>query len=73
MQEQPEIRFLGDLQRLEIKPGDRFVLKMPAHISLDTAEKIQTIWNTFTDGKAGKLLILDGGMELGAISFPEKE
>ncbi len=69
-----DIRFVGDMERLQIKEGDKFVLKVPHQISSETAEKIQKIWADFSEGKCGKLLILDKDMELGVIStVPEKE
>lgn len=64
-----EIRFLGDLQRLAVKPGDRFVLTVPDVISGETAARIQASWKGFvgSDADAPKLLILSGGMKLGVI------
>lgn len=72
--ENTKIEYLGDLQRLEIKPGDRFVLTTDQIISLETCEKIQQIWAKFTEGKGKELLILMPGMKLGVIGgLPEKE
>lgn len=61
------IRFLGDLQRLELRPGDKFVLMCDGHISRDVAQLIQHQWDTFA-GPDVKLLILEDGFKLGAIS-----
>ena len=64
-----KINFLGDLQRLELKPGDCFVLTTEQHLSVETVERIQETWEKFVGGEEPKLLILQGGMKLGAISF----
>lgn len=65
----PMVRFLGDLQRLEVKPGDRFVLNSERHLSREQCLVLQRIWQEFYgDSEAPKLLILDPGMKLGAIS-----
>lgn len=58
-----EVRYLGDLQRIEVKPGDLFVLKVPGKISLETAERIREQWERATDGT--KLIIIEDGCELG--------
>jgi len=62
-----EIRFLGDLQRLEIKPGDKFVLTTPGCISMDQRERIVQVWKQFA-GEDAPVLILESGMRLGVIS-----
>ncbi|QOF71469.1 hypothetical protein IG197_27640 [Aminobacter sp. SR38] len=63
------IEFLGDLQRLDLKPGDRFVLTMNGPVSMDTAARIRDAWTHFVGGDEDqfKLLILDGGCKLGVI------
>lgn len=62
-----EIKLLGDLQRLETKPGDRFVLKMDADISADMAEKLQQHWRLWSKSEFGDLLILGKGISLSVI------
>lgn len=66
----PEIRFLGDLQRLELKPGDRFILSAPETLSRQQTDYIQTIWKEFVGGDTEKfkLLILVSGMKIGVIN-----
>ncbi len=69
-----KINFLGDLQRLEIKQGDRFVLMVDDVISDSTATHIQTLWAQFIGAEGPKLLILQRGMKLGVIgAVPEPE
>ena len=65
-----EIRFPGDLQRLELRPGDRFVLTAEGPISIEMAERIQRSWHEFTGGddKRFPLIILADGLKLGVIS-----
>lgn len=69
-----DIRFVGDMERLEIRETDRFVLKVSSKVTMETAERLQETWKTFSEGKCGSLLILEPGMELGVISTtPEKD
>lgn len=65
-----EIRFVGDLQRLELKPGDRFVLTVDRPVSGEMAAKLREAWARFVgdDREDLKLLILGSGMKLGAIA-----
>jgi len=67
MSDDLEIKFLGDLQRLSLKAGDKFVLQTENHLTSAMHERIQTIWAKFA-GPEVKLLVLDGGLRLGAIS-----
>lgn len=69
-EEQPElalkIRFLeGDLQRLQARPGDAFVLMVDEDLSMDQAQMILTHWNNLFPGT--KLLVLPRGYRLGAV------
>ena len=68
MAEQPdgEIRFLGDLQRLELRPGDVLVLKTADKLSLATLRNIGERMRKICPEH--KLIILDAGMELGVLS-----
>jgi len=65
-----EIRYIGELQRLELKPGDRFVLTTDRPISHEQAERIKDVWHQFVGPERHELLILDNGMKLGVISEP---
>lgn len=68
MTEQPEgeIRFIGDLQRLELKPGDILVLKVDFKLS-DSARNAlyREIRAAFPDHR---ILILDTGIDMGVLS-----
>lgn len=61
------VRFLGNLQRLEPQPGDRFVLMTEDRLNRDAMESIQKIWSNFA-GDGPKLLILESGMKLGVVA-----
>ena len=63
-----EIRFLGDLHRLELRPGDRFVLTMPRVVCQAQAEMINAQWEQYAGPDAPPLLILDGGARLGVVN-----
>jgi hypothetical protein len=65
MSEAIEIRFVGDMERLVLRPGDRFVLKVDQHYPNSVHEHIQKAWREFAGEP--KLLILGPGMTLGAI------
>lgn len=61
-----EIKFLGDLHRLEVKPGDKFVLSLEAACSREMARSLQDTWSRFA-GADVPLLVLDRGAKLGVI------
>ncbi|KQS84137.1 hypothetical protein [Rhizobium sp. Leaf386] len=61
-----QIRYLGDMQRLDLKQGDLFVLTLPAPVSSDMVARLQEAWGAFADG--AKLFVLEPGMKIGVIS-----
>jgi len=65
-----KVEFLGSLSRLDLKPGDKFVLMCQRRISVEQANHIQRIWREFLGDQADRaqLLVLDDGAKLGAIS-----
>lgn len=68
------IRLLGDLQRLDIQPNDRFVLTVDRPLTPDHHRRIQEAWRLFVGGDDSALkglLILDAGMKIGVISLPD--
>ncbi|EHM01149.1 hypothetical protein HMPREF9946_02224 [Acetobacteraceae bacterium AT-5844] len=71
MMDDLEIRFLGDLQRLEVKPGDRFVLTLERAPTPEVTQRVRQAWQAFVGGGV-PLLILDPGMKLGAVSAAEE-
>lgn len=68
--ENSEIRYLGDLQRLEIRPGDKFVIRVNRPITLEHAEALREQWHRFA-GNDIPVLILVGDTEIGAIGMGE--
>lgn len=62
-----EITFLGELRRLDVKPGDRFVIMSDRPLPMSAVEHIQKAWNAFIGSDETKLLVLDGGLKIGAI------
>lgn len=66
-----QIRYLGDLQRLDLKPGDKLVLTLSSRVSRETLDRISLELQAFA-GQDVKVLVLDEGMKLGAIG-QEKE
>lgn len=64
---QPQVKFLGDLQRLECQPGDKFVLMCPGGVTKDMQGQIQALWREFI-GNETKLLILPNGYSIGVVA-----
>jgi len=60
-----DIREIGEMQRVEFRSGDKFVLMMPDRISPSLAAHLHATWERFSGGFP--LLILDGGAKLGVI------
>lgn len=69
MNDLPEIQFVGELQRLELKPGDRFVLHCDRPLPAVVAEHLERGWRRFVGDRADEfpLLVLEPGMRLGVI------
>ncbi|QAZ46133.1 hypothetical protein C1M53_27605 [Mesorhizobium sp. Pch-S] len=63
------IREAGHLQRLEIKPGERFVLTCDYALSEADADRVRQAWDAFMGDVP--LLVLTDGISLGAVSHPE--
>lgn len=67
MADDVKIEFLGELSRLDVKPGDRFVITYPGVISHTMAQHMTKAWKDFVGDDGPKVLILDSGMKIGAI------
>ncbi len=63
--ENPEIRYLGDLQRLTIQPGDMFVLTLDFDIDEVTTDRIRAMAQNILGG--AHVMVLAPGMQLGAV------
>jgi hypothetical protein len=56
---------IADMRRVDVRPGDRFVLTMASHISQEHYAAMQATWARFMPGSS--LLILEPGARLGVI------
>lgn len=65
--EQKTMVYLGDLQRFEVRPGDRFVLTLDHEVTADTLSRLKAYWKEQM-GDETKLLILCKGMRLEVVS-----
>lgn len=61
-----KVRFLGDVQRLQMQPGDVAVLSVDDHVSDDMAKRLKEYWNSAFPGV--RLLVLDKGMRIGLLN-----
>ena len=72
------LRFTGDLSRIERRPGDVFVLSVPARLSIEQVGRFHEHWKAAwrpscpedDTGPAPRLIILEQGMTL-AVHSPE--
>lgn len=67
MKAEAEIRFLGDVQRLELGPDDILVLKMPGRVTGEMADRIREHFAKLL-GNERKIIILDNGCEIGVLT-----
>jgi len=59
--------YLGELPRLDVRPGDKFVLMVPDIISAEEARCMRRIWAEFMGGDEKQILVLGRGIEVGVI------
>lgn len=62
-----DIRFVGDLQRLQPQPGDVFVLTVDRDINMEQSDILRRYWEQVM-GPEVKLLVLAPGMKLGVVA-----
>lgn len=67
MSEQANIRFLGDVERLVLKPDDIVVLKTNVRLSAEQAGHIQAHCKTVL-GEDRKILVISAGIEIGILA-----
>lgn len=60
-----EIRYLGDVQRLSLHPGDVIVLKVTGKVSEEMGRHLKGTMENVMPGH--KCLVLESGMEIGLI------
>lgn len=66
------IRYLGDLQRLELKPWEHLVLTVDAPLSHDCHQRLRDSLEALLPQIGCKVIILERGMTLGVLSCPER-
>lgn len=59
------IRYLGDVQRLCLKPGDVIVLQVPGVVSQEMARHLKELMEKTMPGH--RCLILESGMKIGVM------
>lgn len=64
-----EIKFVGEMQRLQIQDGDVLVLRCPSALSQQVRERLSQMLKAITpEGIKVKTLVLEDGMDLGVVS-----
>lgn len=65
MSDEKEITYLGDVQRLCLKPGDIVVLSLDERLRDDDREHMRAVLEQKFPGNT--VLVLDGGIKLGIV------
>lgn len=68
--EKPQSRFLGELVKVDLSPGDVCVLLTREKLAPDAAARASAAFIA-AFGEDVTLLILDGGMKIGVLSPPQ--
>lgn len=58
----------GELLRLQVRSGDKFVLMFPDQLSKEKLNRIAAMWKEFIGDDKAQVLILDGGARLGVFN-----
>lgn len=61
----PEIRFLGDVQRLSLKDGDTLVISSPDHLSGEDCAAIREILSSRFP--KNEVIVLAAGLKIGVV------
>lgn len=61
------LKFLGDLARVDVRPGDVFVVMPKRQISEATANALSQVWEE-NFGPECPLVVLEEGMRIGVLS-----
>lgn len=67
MSADPEVRFLGDVERLELGADDVLVIKVSSVLSAGLASRIKEVIRSEL-GKDRRVLVLESGMQIGILS-----
>lgn len=60
-----QVRYLGDVQRLELRPGDIVVLRTPNCISMEAVKRLREYAEQALSDH--KVLVLGDGLEIGVL------
>lgn len=63
MIDEAEIRYLGDVQRLALKPGDIVVVKLPGRNGVETCQRVHDHMIRHLGGEH-KVIVLSDGVEI---------
>ncbi len=63
--DQPEIKYLGDVQRLVLNPGDIVVLSVDEYIPNEAAQRLRSQLEASVPGH--NVVVLSKGMKIGAL------
>lgn len=63
---EPEIRYLGDVQRLVLNPGDKVVLTCDSPLAAESAENLLRQLRKYFPGN--EAFILADGMKIGVLA-----
>jgi hypothetical protein len=67
MTDDTRIKYLGDVQRLALKPGDIIVVSVDAKISAEMAHRMHALVRDVV-GKQHEVLIISDGARIGVLS-----
>lgn len=62
-----DIQYLGDVQRLQLRPGDILVLSVDEHITVETGERLRDMVQQVC-GTDQKVFVLSRGMKFGVLA-----
>lgn len=65
---EPHLTFSGDVQRLELRPGDVVVIRVSEHISAETAARVRSYCSQAFAGH--EVLVLGPGMSVEVAGAP---
>lgn len=68
----PATRFLGEIAKVDLSPGDVCVLMARGAMTPDETRRVSAMWRA-TVGEDVTLVVLDNGMKLGVLSPPQAQ
>lgn len=68
----PATRFMGELVKVQLSPGDVCVLMARKTMAPEETERVSAMWRAVV-GDEVTLIVLDDGMKLGVLSPPQAQ